>query len=219
LGLREKAREADAVIVACLRNSAGLERVIAGASEDNLDVLHAYSVIEEACTPAHLFELSVEERLARAIHADYINQRELRSDGASEAALVPWDELSPSRREANRAQARDIGAKVRSLGYRIVPLTRSRTDAVVFSPEEIETLARAEHARWCAERMQAGYVLGPRTDHLDGHSAGEERHKSHPDLVSWDELDEDSREKDRDAVRAIPDQLRLVGAMIAKRPD
>ena len=35
--------------------------------------------------------------------------------------------------------------------------------------------------------------------------------KTHPLLVTWEELDEPEREKDRDAIRAIPRMLARVG--------
>jgi hypothetical protein len=208
LTLRDHAQRAGTTIVACVRSSQGLERVLSDASGENLDQLHAYSVLAETCTAEMLFELGVYDTLARVAHEEYVRaRRELGDTVTDDDALVPWDELSESLRESNRQQARDIGHKLRTLGYGIAPLAWNHDHPVTLSPEEIDTLARAEHDRWCAERIRAGWTLAPERDH---------EHRRSPHLKPWDELDESVRERDRSAVRAIPTQLRRAGARIAR---
>jgi hypothetical protein len=208
LTLRESAQRTGTTIVACVRGSQGLERVMSDARGENLDRLHAHSVLAETCTAELLFELGVYDTLARVAHEEYVRSRlELGEAAAHDPALVPWDQLSEALRESNRMQARDIGHKLRTLGYGIAPLAWNHEDPVVLSPEEIEVLAKAEHERWCAERTRAGWELAPERDHGDNRS---------PYLKPWDELDESVRDRDRTAVRAIPEQLRRAGARIAR---
>jgi hypothetical protein len=80
---------------------------------------------------------------------------------ATNPSLAGWGELSESLRDANRAQSRHIGAKLRSIGCAIAPLSDLDADAFLFSPPELEFLAEAEHPRWMEETRRAGYRFGP----------------------------------------------------------
>jgi RyR domain len=137
------------------------------------------------------------ERLARAIHANYL--AEFAPDGP------PWDQLDEDLKEANRAQARDIGAKLERIGADVSE-DGSGGPAFTFSDEELDTLARAEHERWVAQRTEAGWHPGDRNDTA----------KLHPSLVPWEELSELEQDKDRDAVRHIPDVLAEVGLRVVR---
>ncbi|MBV8378313.1 MAG: hypothetical protein JO279_15050 [Verrucomicrobia bacterium] len=59
-----------------------------------------------------------------------------------------------------------------------------------------------EHARWTAERKLAGWQYRP--------GEKSEEKKTSPYLVHWDELEENIKEYDRDAVRNIPRYLEMV---------
>jgi hypothetical protein len=135
------------------------------------------------------------EPVARAIHDHY---RTARGTGSTGASTRPWDELDERLRRSNRAQAADLALKLASIGCRIVPADApTRIDG--FTAAEVEDLARQEHDRWVDERAAAGWRLGPRGDHTS------------PDLVGWDDLPDDRRELDREAVRAIPAVLAAAG--------
>jgi hypothetical protein len=147
------------------------------------------------------------DRLARAIHECYL--REQGADGVamgSRPAMVAWDRLSQDLRDANRAQARAIGAKLAAVGCGLAASTVD-VDPFRFTDAEVEALARQEQVRWYTERRAAGWRYGHVRD--DGT-------KLHPDLVSWDQLSEDDRDKDRDAVRNLPHVLASVGLMIVR---
>jgi uncharacterized membrane protein len=136
------------------------------------------------------------ERLARAVHRSYLEAAlqtaVVDRSPASGAALRDWDELPEDLKESNRAQARNIGEKLATLGCFMVPAIEG-APAFVFEEAEVQLLARAEHDRWMAERIAQGYRYGPvRTGTF------------HPDLVPWEELSEQARAKDVRTVRAIP---------------
>ena len=59
-----------------------------------------------------------------------------------------------------------------------------------------------EHERWWAQKRTAGYVLGPVKSDIE---------KTHPCMVPWGELSEAEREKDREAVRDIPERMAAAG--------
>ena len=127
--------------------------------------------------------------------------------------MTPWETLDEDLRAASRAQAFDMGRKMASLGCLLVP--RSAADrGFTYQPGEVELLARREHDRWMAERGSRGWQYGPRDDVA----------KHHPDFIPWSELPEAERERDREAVRAIPGMLAEVGLAVLRvgsqgRPD
>jgi hypothetical protein len=103
-----------------------------------------------------------------------------------------------------------MARKLESAGYGIVPLDSWEAATDLFSPDEIEALAVLEHERWVNDRKQAGWKRGPEKD---------VQRKRTPHLVSWDELSEDIRELDRNAVREIPELLLSAHLAIYRRPD
>src|SRR5439155_18687093 len=126
-------------------------------------------------------------------------------DAAARPGGAPWSELPETYREASRRQADHIDVKLRAIGSRPVP--RGSAPPFFFSEDEVELLARLEHARWMAERVVDGWRYGPVRD---------DARRIHDLLVPWEQLSEDARERDRIAVRAIPTLLERAGRTIAR---
>ncbi|MGI9184755.1 MAG: NAD-binding protein [Solirubrobacteraceae bacterium] len=136
------------------------------------------------------------EAVARYLHNDYRRrQRQRKSSG--DPALAPWAELPPSLRSSNLAQADDIPNKLSLIGKRLAP----DGEHLDLSSEQVELLAEVEHGRWNAERLAAGWRVGPRQV---GRSTS-------PDLIPWSQLPDDVREYDREAVRNIAPALADAG--------
>jgi len=72
---------------------------------------------------------------------------------------------------------------------------------IEFSADEIELMAGMEHERWIAQKKSDGWTYGPRS----------EDRKMHPSLIPYNELEESEKNKDRVAVREIPNLLAAVG--------
>ena len=68
-------------------------------------------------------------------------------------------------------------------------------------------LAELEHERWCRERTAEGWTAGPTRD---------DERKVTPYLVDWDQLPEDVKDYDRNAVRALPELLTFAGYEIVR---
>ena len=148
------------------------------------------------------------ETLARAIHGDYV--RKQAEDGRTSAenpSMVPWEELPERLRESNRRQAEDIASKLRAIGCHILPRADGHRESFRFDPPELERLGRMEHDRWWRERKAAGWTYGAEKDI---------QRQTSPYLVPFDELPDDIKELDRNAVRAIPDVLARAGLVIAR---
>jgi uncharacterized membrane protein len=156
----------------------------------------------------------VTERLARAyhdgyaqaIHEAYLEACSDRGEApGSRASLRPWDELPEDLKEANRAQARHVGEKLAELGCIMVPTFDPTLPFAYRDEDEVLRLARLEHDRWVQERSGQGYV----------HGAVREG-RFHPDLVPWEQLTPEAREKDIQAVRNIPAMLAALGFQVLR---
>ncbi len=80
-------------------------------------------------------------------------------------------------------------------------------EKMAVSQEEIDKLARMEHDRWVKERLADGWNL-----------AKEKKieKKESPFLISYDDLTDDIKDYDRDAVRQIPAILARVDLKICR---
>lgn len=108
--------------------------------------------------------------------------------------MAEWDELPGHLRESNRREAADIFEKLRAIGCAVHEVGDAKVALISFTVAEIERIAEMEHDRWTAWRRADGWRLGKERDVLE---------KISPYLVSWDELPEEMREWDREAVRRI----------------
>ena len=78
----------------------------------------------------------------------------------------------------------------------------------MFSDEEVERLAVAEHDRWISERLEAGWRSGPK----------DPDRKVTPYLVPFADLPPDIAEYDRIFVREIPVFLACAGMQVIRVP-
>ena len=78
----------------------------------------------------------------------------------SSPILVDWDCLTDDFKEMNRTQADDIGAKLKAIHCDIVPWSDYGGENFIFTPDEIELMARMEHDRWCGQKRKQGWVYG-----------------------------------------------------------
>jgi hypothetical protein len=168
--------------------------------------LFGFPLLERTCTP-NIVMGGVHETLARAIHDDYRAMR--RASGtldATDAAARPWEELPRVLADANRHQADHIGVKLAAVGCGLAPLNDWDDAEIVFSQEEIEHLARLEHQRWVDDYQAQGWRF----------AAGEKNptRKTHPSLLPWELLADEEREKDREAMRALPRFLARAGLQV-----
>ncbi|GAB2959063.1 hypothetical protein GCM10027280_54780 [Micromonospora polyrhachis] len=174
--------------------------------DDLSGALRLYGVVHAACDPALIGDDLV-ERLARVIHESYVVARHRHGEtSTANPALVPWDELPETLRQANRAQADDIGRKLRELGCALSPRVGPGAEHVL-ADHEIERLAVLEHQRWVTERVATGWRYADSRD---------DARRLHPALSTWESLDEDMRERNHDAIRELPAILADAGFRIVR---
>jgi hypothetical protein len=161
------------------------------------------------------------ECIARAIHENYCGkEREKGITSDTNRLLVSWEELGTltqkkdgidgrQYQESNRGQAQMIWSKLNLIHCDLGPLTDWDAPGTFrFSPEEIETLSVIEHERWMQDRLKNGWRSGATRD---------DRKKTHPSIIPYEQLSESEKEKDRDTVRQIPFILSLADFQIYRR--
>jgi len=151
------------------------------------------------------------DTLARALHNSYLRAQAARGDDATvNASITPWSELPVHKKKANQHAAAHIDVKLRLCNATAYSVHASEEETA-FPPdaEMMEKLAQLEHRRWMAEKYLAGYSYGEERD---------EDRMLHPDLIPWQTLPEDDREKDRESIRAIPALLASVDQKICALP-
>ena len=147
------------------------------------------------------------DSLAKAIHEDFVQKRVEAGDSPKkDSALKPWDELGEGFVESNRQQADHIMTKLRAINCCSESAPPKNKTPYSFSESEIELLARMEHARWIAERKLTGWKF--RRGEKD------EKSETSPYMINWDQLEEEVKEYDRNAVRDIPRYLEQINEKI-----
>jgi hypothetical protein len=188
-------------LVVRMSDDAGLATLLESevGSAEALAHVHPFGMPSSVCTRRMLNdELDI---LAKAIHEDYVRRRKLDDESTEDPSTVPWEHLDVSLKESNRQQADHLRVKLRAIGCYGRRGDHAGVAVDSLSDEEVELLAQMEHARWNAERFLGGWRLGEKDN----------RARTSPYLVDWEELSEPIKEYDRQAVRQIPRLLELIG--------
>lgn len=164
--------------------------------------LRPFGVVPAACDP-ELLSQDLMERLARAMHDIYL--RGLRTGGG--VAAVPWEDLSPQLRTSNRAEAADIGRKLRAIGCNLTPRNWPGEDHEL-SHDELIQFAEMEHERWRRERIDSGWRYGAVRD---------DDAMLSPLLIPWHELPDCERDRNITAAAKVPEMLAEAGFRITRQ--
>lgn len=143
--------------------------------------------------------------LARREHDRWVDERKFQSValGASNDArakssdLVPFDQLSDELRQVRIQAVHDLPVILQAMGFEIYRLTEGDE---LEDARLVESLARAIHAAYVAERIRQGQT--PQTN---------------PSLVDFDKLPADLQASNRDNAASIPRKLRRLGYHV-RRP-
>ncbi len=151
-------------------------------------------------------------RLARVIHSKYLNEMRKQTSGSQKKIYIPWilntgdknitefDKLPEEIKHSNLDNAFHIPTKLLSIGFKIRPVGKGyKSAALHLTVEEIETMAKVEHIRWCWDKILHGWFFGPAKDNT---------RKTHPSIIPYEDLSEAEKEKDRELVRMIPSLLK-----------
>jgi hypothetical protein len=163
-------------------------------------MFHGFGGLDEFSDPDFLTQ-ERHDALARSIHEFYLEGCLSAGERiGARASLQEWDNLPESFRDDNRLVADCYQLKLRDIGARIIA---ESGPPLRLEPDELETLAQAEHDRWMAAKLSDGWVYGPQRD---------DRQRFHPDIVRYDALPERVKDLDREQVRVMTRLLATSGA-------
>lgn len=192
-------------IIVRMSEKKGISSLISNSGTSNFNsCVQSFHLLNETCAPKTLL-MSTNELIAQALHADYLEKCTANNDIPDlNSSMVSWECLPENLKESNRHQASQLAERLHTFGYHIVPLTDWDAENYQFTAEEVEAMAIMEHERWCKEKQSSGFSYAP----------GKKTDATHPDLMPWEDLDEHTREKDRNMVRAAPRILAHIGYQV-----
>jgi hypothetical protein len=179
-----------------------LENPISGHIEKERII--PFDMYEQTCSYDLVFG-GLHELLAIKLRENYVNS--LKSPQAEALQKIPWEAISETEKDANRAQANRICHLLNAHGYAVNPLRDWDAGKFLFNAEEVSQMAKMEHTLWCEWKRQDGWQFGAIRDN---------ENKIHPDLVSWEDLPIDERNKNKDFVSKLPELLAELGFQIDK---
>jgi voltage-gated potassium channel Kch len=204
LVLLNRLRRFDVPVVVRMHRATGLASLLDTVRDQpGFERLRAFGLLEHAWRP-DLVLRGTNEVLAQAIHEEYLASQLGSASGSGRPSLVPWDRLPSELKEANRSLADHIGTKLEAVGCHIGPPSEPDEVPIEFTPEEVERMAVLEHERWLGERQARGWTPGVRDPAA----------KTHPSLVPWERLDEESREMNRRLVARLPELMGRAGLAV-----
>ena len=151
-------------------------------------------------------EMETMKKACNGVYNETVNEIE---EEKRKARIAKNPSLQKAFDDSTREQVRHIESKLARLGKHAV---RVEGDARIneFSKEQIELLAEMEHGRWVAERTRCGWTLGDKRD--------DQKH-IRPQLISWLDLKDDERRKDKRHAEEIPRILAEIGFEIQDLPN
>jgi voltage-gated potassium channel Kch len=200
LTLRQRLGSTEIPIVVRTAHESGLATLLQKRklTHDSFINLRPFGLLDRTCTPELISECTY-DILAQAVHQNYVdNERKKGSTPETNPSMVPWENLPESLKESNLNQVEHIRVKLEAIGCDIAVTNEWNVPTFRFSPDEIELMAKMEHERFVTERKKQGFTNAPTKDLTK---------KKSPTLVSWHELPDSEKEKDRDAVRQLPEIL------------
>lgn len=200
LSLYQQVRGLNIPVVVRMEHEAGLAALLSGRNDERGEHsnLHAFGFFDHTCTPDLILGCTY-EILARASHEQYYRgqiAKDITRD--QNPNVVPWEELSEEMKAFNRRQAEHISVKLEAIGCAVTITSEWYVPPFLFSPEEIELMAKMEHERYVKERLSGGWKYGA-TKNLEK--------KTNPTLVPWEKLSEEMKDIDRENTRDIPTML------------
>jgi hypothetical protein len=148
-------------------------------------------------------ESAKQEEIAQALHAKYV----VAAAGKLPPNMRPWERLPETFRRASLEQARCCIEILSAAGFAVNKHSGRPAMVAVLNEADVERMAALEHGRWNIERLRDGWRFGKQRD---------DARKMHDCMVSWEELPEEIRQYDREAVRAFPEVLAKVGLEIVR---
>lgn len=116
----------------------------------------------------------------------------------------PFEELEPQEKYSNIRQAKSISKNLKIIGCKLA-LEGDKHEKYTPSDSEFKDLGMYEHKDWYYEKITAGWSPGDEKDEVN---------LINPNLVSWEMLDDDTRQFNIDTYKNLPNILETIGLKI-----
>jgi hypothetical protein len=205
LDILPRIRDTRVPILIRMSDSVGLATLLGngGAYSAWARRISPFGIVSRVCNRDEFLNERI-DTLARVLHDAYIGHKVATQPKSRRPSLQPWNLLDEAYKDSSRHLADHIPVKLRAVRCYASTDERGREPVEDFEPEEVELLARMEHARWCAERILSGWKIGE--DDFEKRTT--------PHIVGWESLEEPTREIDREMVRKIPAAMERVGERV-----
>jgi hypothetical protein len=200
-------------LVSHMKDRGGLPLRRAHLPPDNLLALYVEDVpgFHALIRRSYAF-LAQAETLAPALHHDWLDS--LAPAEKTGPYYKTYEELDQEGKAANIESASRIPEVLALAGFVLEPgAATAEEDAKVadFLKQNLEFLAEAEHQGWEEQKRMEGWTYGPPPKDNDK--------RTHPLLISYSDLPEEEKDKERRTIRNHPQHARAAGFKIIARRD
>jgi Trk K+ transport system NAD-binding subunit len=137
----------------------------------------------------YIFNLDKDiERFAKMSHQNYESNRKKLLEGKFEYSPVEYEHLSEHFKQSNRNQILDFYLKLFISKGMLLDSLKGNALSVFFTEQEVITLSKMEHRRWCVEKYMNGWEAGQIKD---------VNYKITPCFKDWEDLPLEEQDKDR----------------------
>ena len=187
----------NSTIMVRMQQSSGLAQLL----ESNLggpeipDGLYPFGMLDKVLDHENVLADALDIR-ARAVHADYLLHHGGQNvDRRLYTTLNDWSGLEESDRKSNRLAADHMRTKFRAAGCEIV---NQHSGVFAFTDEEVDLLARMDHARYYSNKISEGWRYGPERI---------ESAKLSPLICTWEEQTAEQQQENLDTIKRLPGML------------
>jgi voltage-gated potassium channel Kch len=165
--------------------------------------------LPEDAASIDLLHDQMRDTLARETHEHHLAERRHALDFGARLSDRPWAELGRDARVSSYAYVDAMIEQLHAVWTRIEPLYDWDEEPMQLTDDAVEAMAELEHARWCRERLAAGW------EHA---AARNDAEKHHDLLLEWSDLPEEARRTGREMVRDRPRILAHAGFRLEPDP-
>ncbi|GKU23434.1 RyR domain-containing protein [Clostridium folliculivorans] len=111
--------------------------------------------------------------------------------------MQPWEDIDDEFKNSIRDRVRYIPNALNKINYDIISV-KEKPEIIEFTERELDILAEYEHKRWSLQKKDEGWKYGDKID---------EKRRTHPSLVPWDNLGLDEKNNIISYIKAWPEIL------------
>lgn len=154
------------------------------------------------------FAMDIHKAYVDLVNKEFRNKPEELANRERSGELNAWDNLKEDFKESSRQQAVHVLFKIRAADLEIVDENDVRPSILEFEKKLFDALAIMEHDRWIAERKVNNWKYGNPSDKAN---------KINEYIIEWDQLPQNIKQYDYDAVSRIPVLLKMIGKKMVEK--